>query len=427
MIRTGISTAIAAVVLFAAACPLEAQTLQQTVTDSYTRYELLDPMSQSFRILYDVTAATPGMQRYFNVIRRGAEPEVHGVYDLETGQKLPWTLVDGTYAGENGLDGANPERTYIMVTLGRPIPRGGEARIRIDKTYRDTTSYSGDADAFVFSRSLSIKRNAVVLPEDFELTGCTYPSQVITEPDGRIKVSFMNPGAGAVLYTVRARRLPEIPGIGAVEPAEMVTGQPAATRTRTVPATARVGYSFSERAFEDREIVYFLEQPETHSFRLYHDYTETREGVDRYLNVVRGGSSVSDPSAVMLDTGEKLRVETLQGDEITERGVDIGSEVTPETEVVVIWFDPVRAGHSARLRIEETYTDPGRYLLAGDELVWDRSFGRSRNTVILPEGWRLTANSVPAVIGMTEDGRIRLEYVNDRPGNIDVFIKAKRR
>ena len=45
----------------------------------------------------------------------------------------------------------------------------------------------------------------------------------------------------------------------------------------------------SERAFQDREIVYFLKSPETHAFSLYHDYTETREGTDRYVNVVRAG------------------------------------------------------------------------------------------------------------------------------------------
>jgi hypothetical protein len=143
--------------------------------------------------------------------------------------------------------------------------------------------------------------------------------------------------------------------------------------------------------------------------------------------VVRAGSKASNPSATVLDTGEPLKVETLRGGEIRERGIDIGGEVSPETEVVVIWFDPVRKGHSVRLRIEETYTDPKRYLLVGDELVWDRSFGRPRNTVLLPEGWFVTANSIPAVVDETEDGRIRLNYVNDRPESIDVFIKAKKR
>ena len=80
----------------------------------------------------------------------------------------------------------------------------------------------------------------------------------------------------------------------------------------------------SERAFQDREIVYFLKEPTTHSFSLYHDYTESREGTDKYLNVVRAGSTVSDPSARNLDTGEALKVETLKGDAITKAGIDIG-------------------------------------------------------------------------------------------------------
>src|SRR5207302_8689114 len=53
----------------------------------------------------------------------------------------------------------------------------------------------------------------------------------------------------------------------------------------------------SERAHQDREIVYFLQQPDTHAFSLYHDYTEARPGVNGYANVVREGSVASHPSA----------------------------------------------------------------------------------------------------------------------------------
>ena len=37
-----------------------------------------------------------------------------------------------------------------------------------------------------------------------------------------------------------------------------------------------------------------------------------------------------------------------------------------------------------RLRISETYTDAARYKTEGGVLVWDRAFGRPRNTVVLP-------------------------------------------
>ena len=102
----------------------------------------------------------------------------------------------------------------------------------------------------------------------------------------------------------------------------------------------------AERAAQTREIVYFLQQPETHAFDLYHDYTEAREGMDRYLNVVRAGSTVSKPSAVLLDTGESLETKILKGDEITRAQVDIGEPVKPETELVLIRFPAGKKGQT---------------------------------------------------------------------------------
>ena len=93
----------------------------------------------------------------------------------------------------------------------------------------------------------------------------------------------------------------------------------------------------------------------------------------------------------------------------------------------MIPFSPVKAGQSIRLRISETYTAPASYRLEGDELVFDRSLGRARNAVVLPEGWYLTASSIPAKVTQLEDGRIRLDFWNGRPDEVDVLIKAKRR
>ena len=183
----------------------------------------------------------------------------------------------------------------------------------------------------------------------------------------------------------------------------------------------------AERAHQDREIVYFLREPDTHAFDLYHDYTETREGMDRYINVVRQGSTVANPGARILDTGEDLKPEILKGEAITAAKLDIGEPVRPDSEIVLIRFPPVARGASVRLRISETYTDPARYKMEGDELVWDRSFGRPRNAVVLPAGWMLTASSIPATVSLTEDGRIRLDFVNPRPDEIAVLIKAKKR
>ena len=187
------------------------------------------------------------------------------------------------------------------------------------------------------------------------------------------------------------------------------------------------GAAFSERARQDREIVYFLKGPETHSFELYHDVTIKDLGRSTYVNVVRAGSKVSHPTALCLDTGEALVVETLRGDEITRAKVDIGEPVKPESEAVVVRFPSVAKGTTTRIRIRETYTDPARYRMDGDVLVWDRSFGRPQNAVILPEGFALVASAFPAKISLTEDNRIRLDFINPRNDEVRALIHARKR
>ncbi len=407
-----------AVALLLAASSVAAQTpSRQTQRDDYTRYELLAPETQSFRILYEVTATTPGARFYFNTIRPGSEASDEQVWDMATGAALKWEVVSGTQAQREGHPAADAKTDYIKVQLARPIPEGGQARIRIDKTYKDPKSYVRDGDALVFDRSLGIRRNAVVLPAGYRLERLNVPSQLHTEPDGRVALTFMNPGPAAAPLVVRA-----VPGLAPFTPRPLPSTPGPPTPSSLAGQQARL----SERAHQDAEIVYFLNDPSTHSFSLYHDYTESRPGVDRYLNVVRGGSTVSNPSALSLDTGEPLKHETLKGPAITARGIDIGAAPDAGTEVVVVWFPAVKAGGSTRLRITETYTDAGRYFLDGDELVWDRAFGRPRNTVVLPAGWTVIASSIPATVSPHADGRQQLYFENARNDQIQVLIRARR-
>ena len=183
----------------------------------------------------------------------------------------------------------------------------------------------------------------------------------------------------------------------------------------------------SERAYQDRDIVYFLQQPETHAFSLYHDYTETRPGINGYANVVRTGSVASNPSAYVLDTGEKLKTKEMSGAEMVASKINAGETVDPKDRVVVIPFPAaVKEGETLRLRIAETYTAPVSYRLEGDDLVFDRSLGRPRNAVVLPTGWYCTESAIPATLSRLEDGRVKLEYWDDRPEAVDVLLKAKR-
>jgi hypothetical protein len=397
---------------------------QNRAEDEYTRYELLAPETSSFKIIYDVTAVTPGARFYFNPIRKGSVASDESVIDLASGAPLKFEQISGAAAREGGLGTADPEGEYIKVTLARPVPAGGEARIRIVKTYKDPKSYFRDGNAIVFDRPLGIKRNAVVLPAKYELVACNIPAQILEEPDGRVGISFMNMYPGSAPLVIRARPVASS-GVAASGPPDAAPVPPAAAEP-PARATPMNRITVSERAFQNREIVYFLNDPATHAFSLFHDYTETREGVDKYLNIVRRGSTVANPTARNLDTGEALKVETLRGDAITTAGIDIGEPVLHDSEVVVIRFPAVKRGQSTRLRIEETYTDPARYAVMDGQLMWHRSFGRPRNDIVLPAGWRVTTSSIPTTVSLTADGRVRLAYINPRPDSIEVFVKARR-
>lgn len=181
----------------------------QTESDEYTRYELLDPASGRFRISYEVTATTPGARAYFNPIRKGAVATDESVTDRLTGATLPFSIVAGSAARAGGVEDAELDGQYIRVELPRAVPKDGEVRLLISKTYADPKSYRAEGDGTIaFARSLGIKRNAVVLPSGYDLVGCNYPSQVATEADGRVRVSFMNPGDDVVNFAIKGRRRP---------------------------------------------------------------------------------------------------------------------------------------------------------------------------------------------------------------------------
>ena len=409
-------------IAFLVASPVFEQ--KQTETDEYTRYELLAPESSSFAIRYEVTATTPGATEYFNPIRKGSVASNESVIDVMTGQPLHFEVVSGKEASRDALmKGEDTSVDYIKIHFARPVPPEGQVRLLILKTYKDPKSYYREGDTIIFNRPLSIPRNSVVLPAGYELVSCNVPSQVLSESDGRIAISFLNSSGAEAPLIVKAK-------LGAQTGATAAPSKTGDGKSWEAPFAGETEQErLSERAHQDREIVYFLQQPETHAFRLYHDYTETSPGVDKYFNIVRNGSTVSDPSAYVLDTGERLSTRIMSGAEIVSAKLDVGEPVDAAARVVVVSFTPVKQGQSVRLRISETYTAPQSYGMKDKDegLVFDRSLGRARNAVVLPVGWYLTASSIPATVTQTSEGRIRLDFWDGQPAPIDVLINAKRR
>jgi hypothetical protein len=183
----------------------------------------------------------------------------------------------------------------------------------------------------------------------------------------------------------------------------------------------------AERASQDREILYELLAPASHAFRITHDYTARKAGEQYYFNVVRAGSHVTDPESTDLDSGAKLKWEVLTGKQVKERKLPL-SNVEDDSEVVITHLaHALAAGETNRIRLKETYTDPKSYYTEGDEIVWDRTFGRLRNTVVLPQGWYLTGLASPATIQALSDGRVSVYVVNPRNDDVRVYLRARKR
>src|SRR5204862_696645 len=160
-----------------------------------------------------------------------------GVFDMATGAPLKYEQV---------ADG-------LRVQLARPVPKYGQARLRVVKTYKDAKSYHRDGNAIVFERSIPIRRAAFILPPGYRLTAVNVPSQVISEADGRIRVSFMQQGPGPAAFVLKGK-----PGAQMGDEAK----PRALTNARGWEAAPAQGPTerarLTERAHQDRSISYLL-------------------------------------------------------------------------------------------------------------------------------------------------------------------------
>ena len=177
--------------------------------DILTQYELLEPESHQFAIRYDVSATEVGSTLYFNIIRPGSQATDEKVFDRASGKELRFEMSTGKEAKAAGQADADTEdgTPFIKVFLPRPVPKEGEVRLRIFKTYKDAKSYFSEGNKIIFDRGLSIKRNTIILPEGYELITSTVPVIVSTEQSGRIKVSLINDRDDEIAVRLVGRKL----------------------------------------------------------------------------------------------------------------------------------------------------------------------------------------------------------------------------
>jgi hypothetical protein len=177
---------------------------------AYSLYDLLPPATHSFDILYDVSIDREGAAYFFNPIRPGSVATKERVIDLSTGKPLEFGEVDAKAARESGLVEGKiaDDQKYIRVKFAHPVPKNGEVRIRIYKTYTDPPSYYENGGSLIFDRPLGIKRNVVLLPKGYELVGSQSPGIVSTDADGRVRISFLNDRDDQLPVKITGRKLP---------------------------------------------------------------------------------------------------------------------------------------------------------------------------------------------------------------------------
>lgn len=319
--------------------------------DAYTEYDLLDDAnSNSFRIVFMPVETRPGATHLINETRHGSDGGGIEVYDPRTGNPLKFEYLPGTEMMGRKIPGSfSPEDHYIWVELPHPVPRGGEGRVLIYKTYKDARTYYPEGDGIVWTRPLSAQRFGIILPRAYSLVSSNIAAQIMTTSDGRLKLSLANPSGGGSPITIRA--------------------------SKTTATFA--GHEEADKAADDTKTLYDLDAPDSHLFKIEQTYSERHKGKAVKLPMAEYAKGIANLTVTDLDTAETLPV---------------------ENGTVKLPLPIENDRQSAHLKVGGSVRDSS-YRLDRDELVFEGTLHGLRNTILLPAGWELSAVSQPANAG----------------------------
>jgi hypothetical protein len=351
--------------------------------DNHTEYDLLDPATHQFAIVYFLTERRVGATVVLNQTRSGSAGSDVAVFDPVTGEPLKFEYLTGAELTADGTPGRfDPQEHYIRAHLAHPVREGSEGRVKILKTYMDEKSYFSQGDDIVFARSLGIARNAIVLPKDYNLVSSNVAAQILALPDGRLKISFEHANGYAADVNIHARKR---------------------------GAAIRSDLPVVDRNFDFSKTMYDLDSPETHRVRVTHEYLETQPGA-RSPVAFLDRTPLTGVAVVDVDSGEAVKVTQEKGATFAA----LASSIAKSTQ-------------SARLRVTGTLTDPA-YTVTDGQLAWEQTLPTPRNTVLLPTGWEVTSVSVPATVSTQADGRVVIQVYDGRPGDgVRVTVRAMQR
>lgn len=196
------ATAFVVAAALAATWPLRAQNRSE---DEFTRYELLAPETSSFKIVYDVTAVSPGARFFFNPIRyKDPDPSAK---ILDTGEALKVETLKGQAITAARIDigeAVRPESEAVVIRFP-PVKEGQSVRLRIEETYTDPARYDLIDGQLMWRRSFGRPRNDMVLPAGWYLTASSIPATITPMEDGRVRLAFVNPRPDTIDVFVKGR------------------------------------------------------------------------------------------------------------------------------------------------------------------------------------------------------------------------------
>ncbi|HLG06642.1 MAG TPA: hypothetical protein VI383_10900, partial [Gemmatimonadales bacterium] len=149
---------------------------------------------------------------------------------------------------------------------------------------------------------------------------------------------------------------------------------------------------------------YELLAPGSGKFRIYYEVWATTPGARYFFNPIRRGSIASDEAVWDLASGSPLRFEELDGR--AARASGFAQADTGTRYIRVELPRPVPQDGLVRIRIDKTYMDPASYFDRDGQIVFRRSLGIKRNSVVLPAGYELGSVNVPSQVLREPDGRI---------------------
>ena len=175
---------------------------------------------------------------------------------------------------------------------------------------------------------------------------------------------------------------------------------------------------------------YELLAPGSGKFRVTYFVTERREGATLHLNGTRRGSEETDLSASDLASGHEINATLVGGPSLLAEGAadQIGNGDASDPESMFSRIELARKvapGAEGRVRINKTYEDPLSYFVETDgTVVFKRSLGIFRNSVVLPIGYALASSSVNGEIMQLETGQVKVSFVNWHGYAADVEVRG---